>query len=248
MTKLLKADKKTETEHRKRLKERFKKDSLGSFHASEIMELVLAYAASGDEVKPIAGALIHKFKTLRGVFDATPDELKSIEGLGENAAVLIKLMKDIAGVYLKERMMGKDAIKSNKDLLDFLNLTLSGERVEKFLAVYLNSRNEVLAVETLHEGTINQTVVYPRKAIEKAFKHNARGVIFVHNHPSGDATPSNVDKQLTKLLDRAALAVDLLVHDHLIIGKGKHFSAKENGWLIGYPVALPRTACPENVF
>lgn len=223
-------------DHRKILKERFKQGSLQGFHSYEILELLLLYAVPKKDVKPLAKALIMRFKGLRGVFDATPEEFKGVNGIGENAVVLIKLLKDITGVYLKERMMGKDIITCTRDVLDYLNLTLSGERVEKFLAIYMNGRNEVLAIEILHEGTINQTVVYPRKAIEKAFKHNASSVVFVHNHPSGDATPSDVDWQLTRVLDRAALAVDLFVHDHIIIGKNKHFSARENGWIIGCPV------------
>lgn len=225
-------------EHKKRLKERFKTGSLDSFHNLEILELLLAYAVPGKDIKSLAGALIQRFKSFRAVFDASQEDLKNVPGMGENAALLIRLVKDMAGVYLRERLSGKDLIRNPKDVLDYLNLTLSGERVEKFLAIYLNSRNELLAIETLHEGTINQTVVYPRKAIEKAFKHNAKAVIFVHNHPSGDSTPSGVDRQLTKTLDRAALAVDILVHDHIIIGRSNHFSARENGWIIGGPTPL----------
>ena len=223
-------------EQKQRLKERFRAGYLEGFHNHEILELLLSYAAPKKDVKHLSRVLIHRFKGLRGVLDATPEEIKAVVGLSENSAVMLKLVKDVAGVYLKERIMGKDVIRCAKDVIDYLNLTLSGERVEKFLAMYLNSKNELLSVETLHEGTINQTAVYPRKAIEKAFKYNAQGVIFVHNHPSGDATPSDIDRQLTKILDRAALAVDLLVHDHLIVGRNKHFSARENGWIIGCPV------------
>ncbi|HAO92620.1 MAG: hypothetical protein A2X99_04245 [Deltaproteobacteria bacterium GWB2_55_19] len=225
-------------ERKKRLKERFKAGSLDSFHNLEILELLLAYAVPGKDIKALAAALIQRFKSFRAVFDASQEDLRTVPGMGESAALLIRLVKDMAGVYLRERLSGKDLIRNPKDVLDYLNLTLSGERVEKFLAIYLNSRNELLAIETLHEGTINQTVVYPRKAIEKAFKHNAKAVIFVHNHPSGDSTPSGVDRQLTKTLDRAALAVDIIVHDHIIIGKSNHFSARENGWIIGGPTPL----------
>lgn len=245
MIKLLKKEESLKaTEHKRRLKDRFKKGALEGFHDYEILELLLTYAVPKKDIKPLAKSMLNRFRGIRGVFDATVDELKTMEGVGENAVVLIKLIKDVTGVYLKERMMGSDVVRCSKDVLDYLNLTLSGERVEKFLAIYLNARNEVLAVETLHEGTINQTAVYPRKAIEKAFKHNARSVIFVHNHPSGDATPSSVDRQLTRVLDRAALAVDLIVHDHLIIGKNKHFSARENGWIIGCPGSSQKHASP----
>ena len=96
--------------------------------------------------------------------------------------------------------------------------------MEKFLAVFLNSKNEVLAIETINEGTINQTAVYPRKVVEEALRHNARSIIFVHNHPSGDATPSKSDITLTKELEKAAKTVDILVHDHIIIGRKGHHS------------------------
>ncbi|MFQ5465290.1 MAG: RadC family protein [Thermodesulfobacteriota bacterium] len=221
-------------ENRKRLQERFLRGALDGFHSTEILEFLLAYASPRADVKACVRSLVERFGDIRGVFDASIDEL-SAAGMNENAAILIKLVKDVAGEYLKERMTGKDVIGSPADLLDYLNLTLSGERVEKFLAIYLNSNNEALAIEVLHEGTINQTVVYPRKAIELAFRHNAHSVIFVHNHPSGDAAPSRVDRELAGALDRAAEAVDLIVHDHIIIGRDTHFSARENGWFSGPP-------------
>ncbi|MBI1910772.1 MAG: DNA repair protein RadC [Deltaproteobacteria bacterium] len=231
----------SDRDHKKRLKERFKRNVFTDFHNHEILELILTYAVPKKDVKLLANALVKRFKGLRGVFDATQEELKSVDGIGQNAALLIQLIKNVAGEYLKETMMGKDVIRNPKEVLDYLKLKLSGERVEKFLAIYLNSKNEVLAIEILHEGTINQTVVYPRKVIELAFRHNARSIIFVHNHPSGDATPSALDKNLTMILDRAALAVDIIVHDHLIIGKNVYFSARENGWIIGCPTRATRS-------
>lgn len=163
--------------------------------------------------------------------DASFEELYNVDGIGENASTLIRLIKEMAGEYLKERVMGKDVIRSARDVINYLAIALSGEKVEKFLALYLNSKNEVLGVETLHEGTIDQTAVYPRTIIESAFRHNAKSLILVHNHPSGDPTPSKSDRELTKGLERAASTLDILIHDHIIIGKNGHFSAREAGWL-----------------
>ncbi|MEE9613454.1 MAG: DNA repair protein RadC [Thermodesulfobacteriota bacterium] len=219
--------------HRERLKERFRKAGLDGFHDYEAVELVLSFAIPRRDVKPAAKALIKKFKGLRGVFDAPVEELKEVKGVGENAALLLKLLKEVAGEYLKERIIGRDVVRSPAEVIEFLNLKLSGERVEKFIAVYLNSKNEVLAVDTLHEGTIDQTLVYPRKAIENAFKHNARSVIFVHNHPSGDPKPSQRDRKLTMDLESAARAVDIIVHDHIIIGRDSHVSGRDLGWFRG---------------
>jgi len=227
-------------DYRKKLMARFMKTSLEGFQKHETIEFVLTFAMPRSNVKPVARRLIKSFRGLRGVFDAPAEELRCVEGITENAVVLIKFMKEMAALYLRERIMGKDVIRSKKDVLDYLNLSLSGERVEKFIALFLNSRNELLAIETLHEGTINQTVVYPRKVIERAFRNNAHSMIFVHNHPSGDPAPSTVDRQLTGMLHRAAHAVDLVVQDHIIIGRDDHFSARESGWFDGGPRPLGR--------
>lgn len=204
-----------------------------SLKSREALELLLSYAAKEKDAQGAAAALMKRFSGLRGVLDASHDELKASGLLTESGALLVKLVKEACGLYLKEKMMGMDAVGHKKRVLDYLTLTLSGERIEKFISIYLNSRNEVLSVDVLHEGTINQTVVYPRKAIEKAFMYRAGGMIFVHNHPSGDATPSGMDRQLARTLDHAAAAVDLAVIDHIIIGKNRYFSAREHGWMVG---------------
>ena len=153
-----------------------------------------------------------------------------VDGLGDRSALLIRLAKELSGAYLKERIEGKCAVRSADDVVDYLTHELSGARNEKFLALYLNSKNEIIAVETLQEGTLNQTAVYPRKAIECALAYNARSIIFVHNHPSGDPTPSRADIKLTKELEKAARTVDIVVHDHIVIGKNSHSSIREHGW------------------
>jgi len=236
-----------EMDYLKNLKERFKKTALEGFYSSEVMELLLSYGAPGARVAALSSALIQRFKCLRATLDAPSDELRAVAGMRDNSVIFIKLLKETAGIYLRERMMKRDVVRSGRELLDYLNMTLSGERIEKFLAVYLNSAMEILAVETLFEGTINQTAVYPRKVVEKALKHNAHGVIFVHNHPSGDSAPSETDKQLTIVLERAAKAIDLNVVDHIIIGRGPHFSAREKGWMGAPPRAASRTGRSENM-
>jgi DNA repair protein RadC len=219
--------------HRQRLRDKFADTALSGLHDYEAIELLLTYALPRRDVKPLAKAIIERFGTLRGVMDATLDELRSVKGVGENVAVLLRLVKEFSKEYHKEAILKRDAIASSNDVIKYLSSELSGEKVEKFMALYLNSKNEVIAVETLHEGTIDQTIVYPRKAIEFAFKHNARSIIFVHNHPSGDPKPSRSDKDLTDELVNAAKAMDIKVYDHIIIGKGRHFSGRENGWLKG---------------
>lgn len=226
----------------KRLKERFRQSQLEGFSNSEVLELLLSFAIPGKDVKPVARELMKKFNGLRGILDAAPEELKGIKGVGNNAATIIKVVKSLSGLYLRERIEGRDVIKSPKDVIDYLKAALSGERVEKFLGIYLNSRNEIISVDTLQEGTLNRTIVYPRKAIEQAFKHNACSVIFVHNHPSGNPEPSQADHQLMRMLERAAHAVDLIVLDHIVIGKNSHFSAKNGGWTSVSPSHFSKAA------
>ena len=228
-------DKKTKNNlsegHRKRLRERFKKAGLVGFHDYEFIELLLTYAIPQKDVKPIAKELIKHFNGIKGVFDASIEELTSITGIGERAAILIRLLKEGATSYLKTRIQGKDVLSSPQDVFAFCHHAISGERNEKFMVIYLSTKNEVIELETLEEGTINQTAVYPRKIIEGALKHNASALIFVHNHPSGDPTPSKTDRQLTEDLKKAVSTIDITVHDHIIIGRNTHFSGRENGWL-----------------
>jgi len=217
--------------HRRRLRERFKKIGLEGFHDYEFIELLLTYAIPQRDVKPLAKELIQRFDGIKGVFDASIEELTSVTGIGERTAILIKLLKSGATLYLKTRIKSKEALSSPQDVLNFCQYALSGEKNEKFMVIYLNTKNEVIEVEILEEGTINRTAVYPRKVIEGALRYNASALIFVHNHPSGDPTPSKTDRRLTEDLEKAASTVEITVHDHIIIGKHSHFSGRENGWL-----------------
>ena len=214
-----------------RLRERYKKCGLKGFHDYEFIELLLTYAIPQRDVKPIAKELIRNFGGIRGIFDASLEELSSVKGVGERTAILIKLLKEGSTLYLKARVKGKEILNSPQHVLDFCHHTLSGEKNEKFMVIYLTTKNELIDTEILEEGTINQTAVYPRKVVEGALRHNASALILVHNHPSGDPTPSQTDKKLTAALEKAALTIDVVVHDHIIIGKNTHFSGREHGWL-----------------
>ncbi|MFQ5735999.1 MAG: RadC family protein [Thermodesulfobacteriota bacterium] len=220
--------------HRKRLKDRFSRTSLDGFHDYEVVELLLTFAIPRRDVKPIAKALIKRFGGLKGLFEADMKALSSVSGIGESTAVLLSLFKEAAGAYLLDRRVSRHPpIRSPKDVLDFLDATLAGEEAESFMAIFLNSKNEILGVEVLHEGAISGMEVAPRAVIEKAFKYNARSVIFVHNHPEGDAAPTGGDRKLAQSLKAAASTIDILIHDYLITGGAEHFSAREVGWLGG---------------
>lgn len=219
--------------HRKRLRERFMKTGLDGFHDYEFIELLLTYAIPRRDVKPIAKELLQRFGDIRGLFDAPLEDLASVTGMGERTAVLVKLLKEGSTLYLKTRVKHREILSSPRDVLNFCDHALAGSKNEKFMILYLTTKNELIEAEILEEGTINQTAVYPRKVIEGALRHNASALIFVHNHPSGDPTPSQTDRELTDALAKAALTIDMAVHDHIIIGKNSHFSGREHGWLTG---------------
>mgnify|MGYP001591231678 CR=1 FL=1 len=198
--------------------------------AGDMLRRILGFACQGNAEAQAQG-LIKRFKGLRGLADASAGELCAVPGVRAGAAVLIRLLKDASRAYLKERVIGRPVEASFDGLLDYLTMELSGERVEKFLAVYLSNEGHVLSVEVLHEGTISQTIVYPRKAVEGAFRTGAKGFIFVHNHPSGDPTPSAIDKELAVQLDNAAASAGLNVFDHLIVGRRVHYSLRQAGFI-----------------
>jgi len=210
----------------------------------KILENLLCFALPPRKAAGVARALKERFGGLRALLDSPVEELMEVEGLGEKAASLIAFMKPLAASYLKEKIADRDIIKDPRDVINYLKLTLSAERVEKFMGLYLNSRNELLAIEVLHEGTLTHSLVYPRKVIELAMRHNASSVIFVHNHPGGDPSPSRADCLLMRRLEKAAATVDITVHDHMIIGRNRHFSARANGWPFenspGHPIAAEK--------
>ena len=227
------ASEKTARGHRKRLKDRFRKSSLEGFHDYEALELLLTYAIPRRDVKPLAKELIRRFGGLKGVFEARVDALQEVRGVGESAALLLTLLKEMGAAYLKETPNGKNSIHSPEDALSYVNAAPIDRDSEGFHAVYLNSKNEVLGVKKLHEGGLKGMKASPRAVIESAFKHNARSIIFVHYIPAGKIYPTEAERRLSKELHDAATAIDILVHDHLIVGKDEHFSARKSGWLKG---------------
>ena len=209
----------------------FRKSGLDGFQNHEALELLLSFHHSAHKSKDLTNKLIKKHDGIRGVFDAPIEDLEATLGLDSNAVIQIKLTKDLAGLYLKERIIKKDVLNNKHDLLCFLSYTLACEKIEKFFAVYLNSKNELLEMEFISEGIVDQVAVYPRKVVKGALMHDASSIILVHNHPSGDATPTVHDFELTKKIVVAASAIDIGIHDHIIIGNNNYFSGRDHGWL-----------------
>jgi DNA repair protein RadC len=217
--------------HRARLRGRFLQGGAAALQDYELLELLLTFAIPYSDVKPLAKNLIAHFGSFVQVLDATPEALMEFMGLKEYSACLINLVKACHEVYLKEEALKRQRILSLDVLVDYCRTAMGGLKDEQFRVLYLNSQNEIIAEEILQEGTVNQTVVYPRKILELALKHKASGLILVHNHPSGNPTPSASDKELTQTVVKASKALNLTVHDHLIISRHGYFSLAEHDML-----------------
>ncbi len=217
--------------HRARLRQRFLTGGPSALQDYELLELLLTFAIPYSDVKPLAKRLIEHFGSFNHVFDATPEAIMEVTGLKEYSAVLIKLVKACSEYTLKAEALKRQQINSLTTLVDYCRASMGGLPDEQFRVIFLNSQNEIIAEEIVQEGTVNQTVVYPRKVLELALKHKATGLILVHNHPSGHLTPSNADQELTRALVKASRALNLTVHDHLIIGRHGYFSLAEKNML-----------------
>ena len=214
--------------HRKRLRERFRKSGADGMHDYELLELLLTFSIPRRDVKPVAKKLISEFGGLSGVLDADQKKLEKLSGVGSMSAALIRLVKELYNTYLAENMKRGDVLSSPETVLKFVRVRLSGMTNEAFMVIYMNVKNEVIDYSILHEGTIDNVAVYPRRIIETALSRHASGVILVHNHPSGNPMPSREDKALTREIADAAGTLDIRVLDHIIVGKDGYFSFLEN--------------------
>ncbi len=219
--------------HRQRLRERFRRSGLSGFHDHEVLELLLTYAIPRKDVKPIAKALLAQFgDNLSSVFDAPPEALQRVSGVGENAAVLIALVPRLVGSYQSSRWVRTETFNSTAGAATYLSAILSAERNEIFCVLALDSQNRLIAVEQIQKGSVNRTAVFPRRVVEGCLKHHATAVILAHNHPGGSPHPSAADRQLTARLKTLLGDLDIILHDHIIVaGPNQHYSFAENGEL-----------------
>jgi len=220
--------------HRRRLREKFLKGGIEVFLDYEIIELLLTLGTPRQDCKTQAKEALKRFKTLRGVLEAEFNELQEINGIGPHNVFGIKFVQEVSRRFLKDKMISQPVCHSSKDVFDYLYHALRDSKKEKFKVLFLNAKNRILEERTLFEGTVDSSVVYPREIMEKALKHGASSLIFVHNHPSGDPMPSESDKDITKELIFAAHIMQIKVLDHIIIGNNCYFSFADKGLIEDY--------------
>jgi DNA repair protein RadC len=217
--------------HRQRLRDRFLNGGDGSLQDYELLELLLAQAQKRIDTKPIAKALIKRFGGFAGVMAAAPDQLQEVAGVGPAAAVIVKVVQACALRMAQQEVTKREVIGSWKKLIDYLRMAMAEEKTEQFRLLFLDNKNALIADEEQQRGTVNHTPVYPREVVRRALELGASAIILVHNHPSGDPTPSQDDIAMTKEVAAAADKLGIAVHDHIIIGRKGHASLRSLGHL-----------------
>lgn len=215
--------------HRERLKERFRTGGEAALADYELLELLLMQAIPRKDVKPLAKDLLTKYGSLADILNASLEDLAKEKGLGEGSATSLKLVHAAAVRTRKDGLKKNPSIENRLGLLDYLYTKMSALKHEEFHVVYLDSKNNILADEMLFKGTVNTSAVYPREVTKAALKHGATSLVLVHNHPSGDPSPSMEDETLTADIMRAVAPLEMEVYDHIIIGKDTHYSFRDFG-------------------
>lgn len=221
----------TKSGHRKRLRERFLKGGLVGFHDYEVVELLLTYAIPRRDVKPLAKLLIKRFGSLNNLFDASADELKAVNGIGENAAIVLGLVRQFTNSYLFEGPEEQSLVRTPDDAVQLIRNNAEMAHDGSLFAIYLNSKNFALGVETIAGPEAFDKGSSTRRALESAFAYNARSVIFVRCLKDNES-PDEDEKRLALAMQDAARSVDIIVHDYIAAGSGFIFSAREKGWLL----------------
>jgi DNA repair protein RadC len=211
--------------HRSRLREKFL-NAPGSLKDYEVLELLLFAAIPRRDTKPIAKRMLASLGSLSGVVHSSLDRLLSIEGVTPSVTANLLLVREILGRILRQEVQNKHVLSSWNELLEYLKVTMRDLQSEQFRVVFLNKKNLIIADEVQSEGTIDQTSLYPREVVKRALFHGATAIILVHNHPSGDPRPSQADIELTKEVVKACETFNILVHDHVVVGKQSCFSFK----------------------
>jgi DNA repair protein RadC len=215
--------------HRERLRERAAAGGLPAVPDYELLELFLFRSIPRGDVKPLAKQLLARFGSLGGVLGATAEELRTVTGIGEAVALDLKLLHEATLRTAKEQVARRPVISSWSALLAYVKTAMAHETREQFRVLFLDKKNQLIADEVMNRGTVDHAPVYPREVVRRALELSASSLILLHNHPSGDPTPSSADVDMTKQIVDAARPMRIAVHDHLVVGRDGTASFKALG-------------------
>lgn len=217
--------------HRDRLRARFLQGGADALPDYELLELVLFMAIPRRDVKPLAKELLARFGNLAGVLNAPIPELEKFDGLSENTITALKAIQASAFRMMKQEIMHRPILNSWARLMDYCAATMAHEQKEHFRILFLNKKNELIADEIQQTGTVDHTPAYPREIMKRALELGATAIILCHNHPSGDATPSEADIDMTYAIKAAGEPFKIVVHDHIVVSRNGTRSFKTMGLL-----------------
>lgn len=218
-------------DHRRRLRDRFMAGGADAMPDYELLELLLFRAIPRRDVKPLARALLDRFGDFNRVVSADPNRLAEIPGVGQTVIEELKIAEAIAHRLARAKVIQRPVLSSWDALLTYCHTAMSHRETEQFRVLFLDRRNSLIADEAQADGTVDHVPVYPREVAKRALDLGASAVILVHNHPSGDPTPSEEDIRMTQMIDMALQTLGITLHDHLIIGKSAEVSFRSEGLL-----------------
>jgi DNA repair protein RadC len=217
--------------HRQRLRDRFLATGGDGMPDYELLEMLLTQAIPRRDVKPLAKELLARFGSFAGVIAADPERLLAVSGMGESAVAALKVVRAAAVRLLQQEAMGRDVIGSWDKLIDYCRAAMAHETVEQLRLLFLDRKNALIADEVQQRGTVDHTPVYVREVVKRALELGASALIIVHNHPSGDPTPSRGDIEMTQQVKDALDKIGIALHDHVVIGRRGHESFRAKGLL-----------------
>ena len=215
--------------HRARLRHRFLLAGAISLADYEMLELILFRAVPQRDVKPLAKHLLEAFGDFNGVISAPMNRLKDVSGVGDAVVCELKIVEAAAHRLAQAKVMNRDALSSWSALMEYCKTAMAHQDTEQFRILFLDKKNVLIADEQQARGTVDHVPVYPREVVKRCLDLNASAIILVHNHPSGDPTPSRADIEMTRQIETAAKAVGIVVHDHVIVGKECDTSFRSQG-------------------
>jgi DNA repair protein RadC len=218
-------------DHRARLRARFAESGAGALPDYELLELLLFRIIPRQDVKPLARRLLDDFGDLASILSAPTPRLEQVPGVGPAVALELKVVEAVAHRMARARVLRRHVVSSWAQLLDYCHTVMAHREQEQFRVLFLDRKNVLIADEEQGRGTVDHVPVYPREVVKRALELNASALILVHNHPSGDPTPSRADIDMTRQVEAAAQALGLTLHDHLIIGREKELSFRAEGLL-----------------